>query len=632
MPDEMPIEDVQYLLRNSVKDSTVVFVDSAQRDRTHYPTPSEYVVTLDEPVRNVYAVDVLDAAIPNTTFNVDVTNNRLALVVVRTASSQALLEGRAVLASPTPDQLDASDLAALGSQMFTLGFASPLQAWLASMPAGGVYHVAVADAATAARSLAWYRTAPAVPDSGPSGPPGPQYLLAVETRLAGVPMTVSQAPPAPGSAAADATVAFNGTYYTVAGAADFPQTNGAALATLLRAQRLSGLGRPFALEPSPAGAAQLSAYGALQAGTRLFDVVTYQTARMTADQYTAAAAAEPLRLDMTLGKVAIEIGNYVSGSLAPLVAALQSELTAAQLPVAAGSTSSGGIDKQGILRLTTSDASTRLLVDASTSTAATLLGFNLGTSVDGNAAPASTRAMGAVQLGDQTSPLFASVLRGTSQQLDAPGVINLLGVRYLTLRCKEIEDHMGSAGGFGTYASGIGVFKLLSTNLVAQLRLDFSTLSRKPFHPVAKLGRLTLRFELPDGSLFDFKGVDNQLLLVIKYYQPAPGGLDNGVQAFPSTLNPDYDPDFARYLANRGTFAPCLDDPGAADGRPWQCDDDDDGDEEDDEEDEEDRGQQQQQQQHLRRSVLLAERDASSQQPRQPPPLIDLGSLRRFAR
>jgi hypothetical protein len=110
--------------------------------------------------------------------------------------------------------------------------------------------------------------------------------------------------------------------------------------------------------------------------------------------------------------------------------------------------------------------------------------------------------------------------------------------------------------------------------------------------------RLTLRFEMSDGVLYDFKGVNNQLLLSIKYYAPtqgtdhamgARGSIGAALPAIVSTLNPDYDPDFMRYMSRQTGFAPRLDDQGYD---PYDEDDEEDDafgyDERDDERDDED--------------------------------------------
>lgn len=124
----------------------------------------------------------------------------------------------------------------------------------------------------------------------------------------------------------------------------------------------------------------------------------------------------------------------------------------------------------------------------------------------------------------------------------APGIANLLGVRYITLRCPEIEQHLYSGMTYGSHSTGLGVFKLPSGSEVSNLRFDFVSLVRRPFHPIGRLSRLTLRFEKNDGTLYDFKGINTQLLLAVKFLSPG-----KRLPLTRSVLNPDYDPDFLRY-------------------------------------------------------------------------------------
>jgi hypothetical protein len=124
-----------------------------------------------------------------------------------------------------------------------------------------------------------------------------------------------------------------------------------------------------------------------------------------------------------------------------------------------------------------------------------------------------------------------------------PGVVYLLGIRYVVLRCPEIESLIGTHA-YGKHSPGIGIFILgLNQQLVKQ-RLDFVHYVRKPFHPIEKLNRLTFRFELQDGSLYDFKGVDMFMILQIKTYIPKKR---HPFDYKKSRLNPNYNPDFIQY-------------------------------------------------------------------------------------
>lgn len=131
-------------------------------------------------------------------------------------------------------------------------------------------------------------------------------------------------------------------------------------------------------------------------------------------------------------------------------------------------------------------------------------------------------------------------------KLEAPGLINLFGERYVILRIKEIEDHLLGSYSYMSMSPGIGMFKLAASyNDVTNLRFDYVSLVRKPFHPIGKVSKLTFRFETAKGDLYDFKGVNHQLLMVIKFLVPSQKNMFNK-----SILNPSYDPNFMNYMAS----------------------------------------------------------------------------------
>lgn len=144
--------------------------------------------------------------------------------------------------------------------------------------------------------------------------------------------------------------------------------------------------------------------------------------------------------------------------------------------------------------------------------------------------------------------LYASRLSANGQQsIEPDGVVNLQGIRYILLRIPEIESHYLNSFAYGKYTPGIGMFKLASPNEVANLRFDFVNLIKKAFHPIGKLSKLTFDFTLPNGQPYDFKGVDYNLLINVKYYAPMPSKQQKDVRQ-KSKLNPNYKPDLIEYL------------------------------------------------------------------------------------
>jgi hypothetical protein len=596
----MPIEDVQFLIKNSVQDSSLLFVDSAKRNYKSYPTPAEFVIDLEEPIRNVYGIEILDSAIANSMYNVDSQNSALRFILVDEADSVALPAYELASGNiSTSDDLETRDLTALNLFAFTLGHASPLREWL-SDPLSSMYAVAVVDSSVASNPTA-------LPVNSNVNYDGScKYFVMVQTKYSSVCMNTIASAYTPTFQPGSGVVwyGFDGIYYSV----NDDSTQGHAASALLAASPTG----TFAIVPTYSGGGNGSGY----INNGYYDVYCYETVQLTFAEFNAytgmtnllnnrptatltvdpamsnsGITLRPILLSFCIATAKLELGNYASNS------ALQASLTTAFGQVGAGVTMNptvtSGIDKQSILKFTcpTNDVNNqnlslyRLLISTSTSTMNEVIGLDLHPTLSLNGLSRSLRGFGAVIIGGDEIPMYASVIMDHTpgQTLTCPGIINLTGVRYVTLRCKEIEEHIETQGKYGPFSTGIGVFKLQSSNNVVQVRTDYVNLIRKAFHPIGRLLRMTLRFELSDGSLYDFKGINNQLLLSVKYYAPK-SATDT---QFKSLLNPDYDPDFHNFMAGQSAYAPRLNDPGYD---PYDEDDEDENDDEDEDEDEDEDG------------------------------------------
>jgi hypothetical protein len=77
----MPVEDIDFLKKNSIKENFLFLVDSKQRNKNAYPKPNEYVIEFETPFRNVIGLNLIDASIPRTMYNIDVYNNEIAFYI-----------------------------------------------------------------------------------------------------------------------------------------------------------------------------------------------------------------------------------------------------------------------------------------------------------------------------------------------------------------------------------------------------------------------------------------------------------------------------------------------------------------------------------------------------------------------
>lgn len=151
---------------------------------------------------------------------------------------------------------------------------------------------------------------------------------------------------------------------------------------------------------------------------------------------------------------------------------------------------------------------------------------------------------------DPQRRLFASVFDDSeqSQSIVSPNMLDIGGPAYVVFRVPELEEHaFAGEGNNANTVQGLGIFKLLSAGGgIQNLRFDFTNLVRKPFHPIGKLSRLTIRMELKNGDLYDFKGVNHNILLVIKYLVPR---IKSDVPRYTiGMLNSDYSPDAQGYM------------------------------------------------------------------------------------
>lgn len=80
----MSIEDIDYLKKNSIKQSYNFLVDSQSRDKKLYPEPNNYVITFDQPFKNVIGIEVSDYSIPRSMYSIDNYNNTLVICFTST--------------------------------------------------------------------------------------------------------------------------------------------------------------------------------------------------------------------------------------------------------------------------------------------------------------------------------------------------------------------------------------------------------------------------------------------------------------------------------------------------------------------------------------------------------------------
>lgn len=484
------MDDVQFLKDNASQDSYLFQVDSAMRDRAAWKTPSEYVVQFDNPFRNVFSLQLMDASVPRTEYIISASMNALTYQLsgdqVRTVyltpgdydinrlvgdlnglfQEQADASGYSLACEPltAPPELS-SKLKFFCAVPFTLymsqstmrnvlGFANPVRAEDA-----GVFYAA---------------------------PPG--YL----------------------DGDADAML-------SLPGAAD----DAIVTTTFL------GPGPVVAMTPVTATQYPRQMFFATQSG-----VVNQVQANF--GLIGGPVATGDSRVSFVV-RSAADGSVAASGSMVVVLDALNSPSTTAEGDITNVQPLVSG--QQYYLELSdpnNGDLSNCYAVFYSQQVLPTQESALLNTM--------SVYSGGAWQpFVDATQELCAQVnVSQGVQQVISPGLYDLMGERYINVRCPEVEAVIYKDRAYERVNVGLGVIRLGVFGFQQQ-RYDYSGLPAREFHPIGKLSKLTLRFEKSNGDLYDFQGIEHTLILMVKYYSARHQQFNTQL------LNPSYTPDLQRY-------------------------------------------------------------------------------------
>ena len=126
--------------------------------------------------------------------------------------------------------------------------------------------------------------------------------------------------------------------------------------------------------------------------------------------------------------------------------------------------------------------------------------------------------------------------------ITSPGIVYFIGNKYIIMRCPEIEEHLYRSLSYSKYTLGLAKFRVDSVGINSE-KLTITKIPVREFHPIGKLSRMTLRFETNRGSLYDFKGINHNIIFAIFYYEPIQKNVPTR-----SILNPEYKMNYIDYL------------------------------------------------------------------------------------
>lgn len=196
------------------------------------------------------------------------------------------------------------------------------------------------------------------------------------------------------------------------------------------------------------------------------------------------------------------------------------------------------IDLQNILKI---ESNRYIIIDMNKSTADKTLGFYSKTKNNNN----NTYDYIEINKELEFNKFFHSIYNYESSyyEIVAPGILYLIGTDYVILRCPEIEKHLYGSLSYTQNTMGLAKIKVSSWGLNEDSN-TYLKLKLREFHPIGKLAKMTLKFEKgdTDRELYNFRGVNHNLVFTIHYYSP-----EQNKEFVASVINPEYDMNFMKY-------------------------------------------------------------------------------------
>lgn len=461
------IEDIDFLKQHSDKDSVMIFIDSGDRDKKINPTPSEYSVSFSAPFKNVFSIDIVDASMPTTMYNIDIYNRELYITTV----------SKPAAATWDPYQY--------------LKEISTSKDFARYFDDTEINYVLICSIA----QLSSYDTNnPLINDKNTT------YRIAVKYKTENI----------------------NIVPYTNQNDNDY---------YIFEYQSKKYVIKNITANEPIINIIKEENYYLEERSDKNYNIIYYKFRYISQSIMNSIVLDNNYYVKINNYRMIMSIGNYNAEDFRFDLNTLMNDSLGIFIdPV-------GGLDtRQGKYRYYSSDL---IVFNTRIRSLSWVMGFDLDPSLN------DSNIYRTMTIGENYQ-LFIGNLNPVEKvyEIISPGMINLGGERFVILRCPEIESHMYGSYAYNSNTPGIGLFKIAAgQNETTHLRWDFTTLIRRPIHPVGKLSKMTFRFELPNGKLYDFKGINHQFLVSISFYIPSQHrNFDKYI------LNPNYNPNMIEYM------------------------------------------------------------------------------------
>lgn len=518
----MSIEDIDYLKENSVKNNYIFFSDSKNRDKVAYPTPSEYTITFVQPFRNVYSIDILDASIPRTEYFVESYTNSITFQIANNSYTTVYID------PGNYNSLSLSDIITHTLIQNVNGIDVNITCTDVSSPASikGTFKFECSlsfrfdmSHSTIAEILGFDEIASPNNDTKYSWAPPINGNFQIFNSINGF---------------RDYETFYNGPS-TLLDDKLYPLYDTNRIAQKIYMGSVEGILTQISITVG-----STNDYAPNTTGSERY----IQWYLYSHDYVLNCPLSE-----ITQGEIYVE---YINGNLSKSPILSTSDVISGSIPY----TLFINILNRNIVL--NSNSYYWFVFNYSTKNESNYKDGTYGMyydniTNDGSFVSNDTIAKISYDTGyswndidiENNSLNCNIAIYPINYVLTSPGLYSLVGQRYILLKCLEIDDHLLRSLSVGVNSLGLAKFKMGVLGF-SDDRFDFSNVPEREFHPIGKLSKMSLRFERPDGTLYDFKGVNHTITFVIRYYTPT-----QKIKFTKSILNENYNADYVQYMNDK---------------------------------------------------------------------------------
>lgn len=517
----MPIEDLDYLYKNSVKENIIVLVDSAKRDHLFWKSPNDFRIDFDEPFKYVYGVDILDISVPRTMYSVDTYNNELYIkyghILNGTVDDLQDISIRFIKRDYTVKEL-VEEMSVETSPLFTKNIA-----------------VSIEDD------------------------------VAIDERKSIIVYTNVDTPPKP--------FIFDMHKSTMNEALGFDEIAQTIFPEKYRKVYNNDNNYLFASVP----VFQTDGEGLIRHPTFEISNNVFELKNMINDDIN-----DNINDDINGGTIATHLNDtsykyqsyHIKGITLDDISINDdycdffvykfdysetgfTDSNTKQTVISNFRLVIGGIDKMDVQEIAGQlGGNIELVAKNQFKQIGSNLVFDLDES-DKNPyyfkyIPITVRGdifyllyIDSIDLSYHIVSSSVSIDIVDGFQLTSPGLVQLSGDRYITVHCDEIENHLRGSMMYNTYSPGLAMINL-GVQGFSESRNDFFGVKYKEFHPIGKLTGMRFCLKTAQGLLYDLKNVNWHMLLSIKYYVPKKTDVFEH-----SSLNPNYNYNYIQYQIDK---------------------------------------------------------------------------------